>query len=122
MHSKEAYLFWSLANHLLHQEEYRFIQLSEKQDELWIEKLENKQTKIIRLLRKDLDWSNWLQRDIESVAFNGERIRKQVRHREMTVLNIYIFHHLYLLTIMRISLISPFSILNWRRQRLNLSL
>ncbi|MEA1853091.1 rhomboid family intramembrane serine protease [Cytobacillus sp. OWB-43] len=90
MHSKEAYLFWSLANHLLHKEEYRFIQLSEKQDELWIEKLENKQTKIIRLLRKDLDWSNWLQRDIESVAFNGERIRKQVRHREMTVLNIYI--------------------------------
>ncbi|MBD7935862.1 MULTISPECIES: rhomboid family intramembrane serine protease [Cytobacillus] len=90
MNSKEAYLFWSLAYHLLHQEEYRFIQLSEKQDELWIEKLENKQTKVIRLLRKNLDWSNWLQRDIEAVAFNGERIRKQVRHKEMTVLNVYI--------------------------------
>ncbi|MDP4171619.1 MAG: rhomboid family intramembrane serine protease, partial [Bacillota bacterium] len=62
----------------------------ENQKELWLEKLENKKAPIIRMLRQDLDWSNSMQRDIEIVASNGERIRKQLGRNELNVLNVYV--------------------------------
>lgn len=87
---QEAYLFWNIANELIEKEEYRIIQLSKGQDELWLEKMENKEAKMIRLLCKDIDWSNWMQRDIENIAANGERIRRQLGSRDMNIMNIYV--------------------------------
>lgn len=66
------------------------IQLSADQKELWLEKLENKQAQVLRLLRYDLDWSNWMQRDIEITASNGEQIRKQLGLRHLAVVNVYV--------------------------------
>lgn len=87
---QEEYLFWRLAHHLICAHEYRIVQLSQEQNELWLEKIENKNAQVIRLLRYDLDWSNWMQKDIERTAINGERIRKQAARGEMNVINIYI--------------------------------
>jgi len=86
---EEDYLFWRLAGHLISAHEYRVVQLSEEQNELWLEKLENKKAQVIRLLRYNLDWSNWMQKDIERTAMNGESIRKQVGRGEMNVINLY---------------------------------
>jgi rhomboid protease GluP len=69
---------------------YRIIQLFDNQKELWLEKLENKKAPIIRMLLHDLDWSNSMQRDIEFVAMNGERVRKQIGRNQIHVVNIYI--------------------------------
>ncbi|PLR89509.1 rhomboid family intramembrane serine protease [Bacillus sp. T33-2] len=85
----EDYLFWRLANYLITGRGYRIIQLSQEQHELWLEKTENKVAQVIRLLRYDLDWGNWLQRDIELAANNGEQLRKQLFAGELTLLNIY---------------------------------
>ncbi|MFE8702473.1 rhomboid family intramembrane serine protease [Cytobacillus sp. FJAT-54145] len=90
MKYQEDYIFWRLAYFLINNQEYRIIQLSKDQNELWLEKTENKKYPLIRLLRYDLDWSNWMQRDIERTAINGENIRKQVSRREMNVLNVYV--------------------------------
>lgn len=90
MNSKEAYLFWSLANTFIHRFGYRIIQLFENQQELWLEKVENRNAPIIRLLLHNLDWSNMMQRDIEFTAANGERIRKQLKRNEIHMINIYI--------------------------------
>lgn len=90
MNSKEEYLFWKLANIFITELEYRIIQLSENQTELWLEKLENKKAPIVRLLSKPLDWSNQMQRDIEFTAVNGEKIRQQLRRSELKVVNLYI--------------------------------
>ena len=38
----------------------------------------------------NLDWSNWLQRDLELTVANGESIRKQIKKRSLHVINIYI--------------------------------
>ena len=89
----EDYLFWRIAEHLITAHEYRIVQLSQEQNELWLEKLENKEAQIIRLLRYNLDWSNWLQRDIERTAMNGENIRKQVKRGEMNVMSLYFSEH-----------------------------
>ncbi|AIE60732.1 rhomboid family protein [Bacillus methanolicus] len=90
MSFREDFLFWRLAHFLISNQQYRIIQLSADQKELWLEKLENKQAQIIRMLRYDVDWSNWMQRDIELTALNGERIRKQLGLRHLSVVNVYV--------------------------------
>lgn len=86
----EEYAFWELAHYLVVAKGYRLVQLSRDQKELWLEAQENKGAQIIRLVDHNLDWGNWLQRDMELTAVNGERIRKTLANRELTVINIYI--------------------------------
>lgn len=90
MKIKEDFVFWRLAYFFISDQDYRIIQLFENQKELWLEKLENKKAPVIRMLLHDLDWSNAMQRDIEFVAMNGERVRKQIGRSEVHVVNIYI--------------------------------
>ncbi|MDF2789165.1 MAG: serine protease of Rhomboid family [Neobacillus sp.] len=90
LNSKEDYIYWRLAYFFISEQGYRIIQLFENQKELWLERLENKKAPIVRLLRQDLDWSNSMQRDIEFTASNGEKVRKQLGHGELSILNIYI--------------------------------
>lgn len=90
MNIQEDFVFWRLAYLFIHDHGYRVIQLFENQRELWLEKLENKSVPVIRLLRQDLNWSNTMQRDIELVALNGEKIRKQLVRGDLNVLNIYV--------------------------------
>lgn len=66
------------------------MQLSQDQNELWLEKLENKEVQLIRLMRYELDWGSWLQRDMELAATRGERIRQQFAKRQLNILNIYV--------------------------------
>jgi rhomboid protease GluP len=87
---KEEFIFWRLANFFICEQDYRIIQLFEEQNELWLEKLENKKAPIIRILLSRLDWSNNMQKDIEFTALNGEKIRTQLRRNELTITNIYI--------------------------------
>lgn len=86
----EDYLFWRLAYYFISEKEYRILQMSKDQKELWLEKREHKKTPIVRLLRYDLDWSNWMQQDVERTSKNGEFIRKQVTRGEYTILNLYV--------------------------------
>ncbi|KOP83444.1 serine protease [Cytobacillus solani] len=90
MNFQEEYLFWRLAHYFISVQEYRIVQLSKEQNEIWLEKMENKEAQVIRLLLYNLDWSNWMQKDIELTAMNGERIRKQLSKSSMNVINMYV--------------------------------
>lgn len=90
MSFQEEFVFWRLANYFISEHEYRIIQLSKSQKELWLEKMENKKAQVIRILHYNLDWSNWMQRDIQHTLANGESIRKQLHKRSLDVLNIYV--------------------------------
>jgi rhomboid protease GluP len=85
----EEYMFWKVAEYLIDQQGYRILQLSRNQEELWLEKTENKQVQVVRLLHYNIDWSNWLQRDIEMTAENGANIRKQLAKKELKLFNLY---------------------------------
>lgn len=85
----EEYLFWKVAEFLIEKKEYRILQLSQDQGELWLEKTENKETQVVRLLYYNLDWSNWLLRDIGLIAENGDRIRRKLAKGDLKVLNLY---------------------------------
>lgn len=87
---REDYLFWRLAHYLVSDREFRIIKLSNNQNEVWLEKFENKHLQLIRLFRHDLDWGNWLQKDMELAAANGERIRQRFTKRNINMLNVYV--------------------------------
>ena len=90
MNFREEFVFWKLAHYLIYEKEYNIIQLSKSQNELWLEKLENKEAQVIRILLHNLDWSNWLQRDLERTVANGESIRKQIKKGSLNVINVYV--------------------------------
>src|SRR4051812_15843301 len=52
--------------------------------------MENKEAQVIRILLHNLDWSSWMQRDIQMTLENGESIRKQLKKRFINVINIYV--------------------------------
>jgi rhomboid protease GluP len=85
----EEYLFWKVTEFLIVKKEYRIVQLSQDHGELWLEKTENKNTQVVRLLHYNLDWSNWLLRDIGITAENGDRIRRKLTKGELKILNLY---------------------------------
>lgn len=85
----EEYLFWKVAEFLIDKQGYRILQLSKDQEELWLEKTEDKHVQVIRLFHHSIDWSNWLQRDIEMTGQNAENVRKRLVKGELKVLNVY---------------------------------
>ncbi|WP_338470249.1 rhomboid family intramembrane serine protease [Niallia sp. XMNu-256] len=87
---REEYLYWRLAHLLIREHGYRFLQLSKSQKEIWLENTEKNDSSFVRIHLHDLDWSNWMQRDIQLTLINGESVRKQLRRRHAHVLNIYV--------------------------------
>ncbi len=87
---KQDLLFWELAHYLVVQQHYRMINLSPSQNELWLENTSMKDNQLIRLLRYDIDWSNWIKRDLELVEHNVQRVKKQLGKRKLSVMNIYV--------------------------------
>ncbi|MCA1063390.1 rhomboid family intramembrane serine protease [Rossellomorea sp. AcN35-11] len=69
---------------------YRILNLSSNQDEIWLENTGVKEANVIRVILKDLDWGNWVKRDMELVSINGEKIRKSLGKRKLHVKNIYV--------------------------------
>ncbi|MGJ7921365.1 rhomboid family intramembrane serine protease [Neobacillus sp. LXY-4] len=90
MNFQEDYLFWRLAELFISKHDYRLIQMKGNDHELWLENTSNKQGQIIRILRHNVDWSNWMQRDIEMTAAIGENFRRRFIRGELTIQNIYI--------------------------------
>jgi rhomboid protease GluP len=86
----EDYLFWRLADFFITNQNYRMLQTDGDTNELWLENISNRNAQIIRILRRDLDWSIWLERDIEKIASIGERFRKEYIRGELNIINIYV--------------------------------
>lgn len=87
---KQDFVFWHLLYSLVVTHEYRIIHISPDHKEVWLEGLGNKQAPIIRVYRYDLDWSTWLQRDMEKTVFQVANFRKQLRKSKLAAVNIYV--------------------------------
>ncbi|RFU61893.1 rhomboid family intramembrane serine protease [Bacillus sp. V59.32b] len=87
---REDYIYWSMVKELTTSYDYRVITIAEGHQEIWLETDRDQSFPVIRLMRHDIDWTNWLKRDIERTALNGEQIRKQLYRRPLKALNIYI--------------------------------
>ncbi|WP_010678120.1 rhomboid family protein [Bacillus timonensis] len=87
---KQDYLYWKMIQKLQADGGYRILQLSKSNNEIWLETTEKNKPRIIRILRHDLDWSNWMQRDMEVTAGRLEQLRKRLYARKLDALTIYI--------------------------------
>ncbi|MEH7236022.1 rhomboid family intramembrane serine protease [Bacillus sp. JJ1562] len=87
---KQDYLYWKMIEGLQLEGGYRILQLSKSNNEIWLETTQKNNPRIIRILRHDLDWSNWMQRDMELTAGRLEQLRKRLFSRKLDALNIYI--------------------------------
>jgi rhomboid protease GluP len=87
---KQDIIFWQLMQHFVAGKEYRILHISPDHKEVWLEGLANKQAPIIRLLRQDLDWSTWIQRDIQNASVHVVNFKKQLRKSKLKALNIYV--------------------------------
>ncbi|WP_033828415.1 rhomboid family intramembrane serine protease [Bacillus andreraoultii] len=86
---REDYLFWEFVHFLIEEEGYRLIKHLDGQQEIWLENLTDKQFPLIRLVRKDIDWSNWLKADMKQAILSADGIRKMLYRRNFQVLNVY---------------------------------
>lgn len=86
----EDYLYWSIIWKFTSKYDYQFITSTENQKEIWLENTNNKEFPLIRIIRHDIDWANWLKRDVERTIQNGEQIRKKLYRKPLQVINIYV--------------------------------
>lgn len=85
---KEDFLYWKFIHSML-TDGYRIIRLKDNLQEIWLENIVHKQFPLIRVKRKDIDWSNWLRNDLKQTILNADQIRKRFFRNKFQVLNIY---------------------------------
>ncbi|WAA10416.1 rhomboid family intramembrane serine protease [Fervidibacillus albus] len=90
MSFKEEYYFWRIVYYLMSEKKYRMLNLSPNENEVWLENVFEKQHGVVKIVRTDLDWSNWLRNDVERTKRNGERIRQSFYKNRLNVFNLYI--------------------------------
>ncbi|WLR43942.1 rhomboid family intramembrane serine protease [Bacillus carboniphilus] len=86
----QDFTFWKIINTLVFNEKYRLVKLSENQSEAWLEPSTKQPFQLVRLVRYDLDWSNWIDNDLERLGKQMEVARKQLLKRDFQILNIYV--------------------------------
>lgn len=85
----QDYFFWKIIEELVVQKQYRLIYISSDHQEIWLEPDRKKQYQIIRFKRFDIDWANWILRDMDESLAKIELLRKQSLKRSLNVLNVY---------------------------------
>ncbi|MCM3712897.1 rhomboid family intramembrane serine protease [Alkalihalobacillus oceani] len=83
----DAY-YWKVIHHLIVNRGYRLLQ--QQENEAWLEDEESKPRRILRIVRADVDWANWLKRDIVASVSRFELLRRQLRLNELIGENLYI--------------------------------
>ncbi|RXI99455.1 rhomboid family intramembrane serine protease [Anaerobacillus alkaliphilus] len=87
--SQDAY-YWQVIHHLVVHVGITAFKVKSNEKEIWLEKEDTDKTTLIRIYRRDMDWGNYISRDLENVAKDGESIRKELRCRHLNIINVYI--------------------------------
>jgi rhomboid protease GluP len=87
---RQDYTFWKLTQKLVMEKEYRVLQVSTSNQEIWLESTVRELPMLVRILRYDLDWSNWMQRDMETTLQKVKLVSKKLRSKKIDVANIYV--------------------------------
>lgn len=93
MDLKEQHILYELAYRLIAQENFEVLHINEKNDEIWLEKLDHKKSKVVRLLHKGFDWKNHLKLDIAQVFHKTKALKKLLVSRTVEIYNVYISTH-----------------------------
>ncbi|ARK29388.1 rhomboid family intramembrane serine protease [Halalkalibacter krulwichiae] len=85
---QQDYFFWRLIHHFVLNKNYRVLEQTRR--EVWLEDEEANPRRILRIVRRDLDFSSWLKRDVVESVEKFEHIRRQLRLRKLVGENMYV--------------------------------
>ncbi|WP_100372450.1 rhomboid family protein [Bacillus sp. FJAT-45037] len=84
--------FWQLVHHYVFHKGFRL--LHQKNKEVWLEDVDQKPKRILRLVRADIDWRNHLKKDVEETVKRADLLRRQLRQKKVEGDTIYVMSHL----------------------------
>ncbi len=91
--SQDVY-FWRLIHHLVVKGKMMAFKVNSNETEIWLEQEGVNETTVVRIFRCNLDWTNYIARDLEKLAQEGEKVRKELRSRRINIHNVYISNFL----------------------------
>lgn len=93
MFLREQHLLFELAYTLVDKENFNLLHISKQDNEIWLEKVENKKSKVVRLLHKGFDWKNYLKKDVAQVFQKTKALKKILTGKTVDIYNVYISTH-----------------------------
>jgi len=93
MYVKENYLMYSLVYQMVKDEQYELLHINDQIKEVWLQKYENKISKVIRITSQGFDWKNHLKKDIAQVFQKTKALKRYLSRKEVQITNIYLTKH-----------------------------
>jgi len=90
MYINEQYTLYKIAHQLVAAHQFDVLYINERFSEIWLEKFEQKNSKVIRLIHKGFDWKNFLKKDIAGVFQRAKRLKQVLASKNIEVYNVYI--------------------------------
>ncbi len=82
-------LYWNILESLL-SDGYRIVKFENNQEEIWLESSTKRAIPFIRLVRHDVDWANWIWKDVMHTGRVFEILRKKRLLRTAHAVVIYV--------------------------------
>lgn len=90
MYIEESYYFWRMASDLMLNHDFDILHLSEKQNEVWLEKSVKRTAYVVRIKQQTYDWANQLKQDQDELTESLKRFRGRLVGKEIKAHNVYI--------------------------------
>ncbi|WP_174613806.1 rhomboid family intramembrane serine protease [Virgibacillus ihumii] len=90
MYLYEQYTMYKLAYSLVEKDGFEIIHINENEEELWLEKYENKKSSVVRFVHRNFQWSNQLKRDIAAVFQKTKALKRFLQGKKVEIHNVYI--------------------------------
>ncbi|WP_044476920.1 hypothetical protein [Oceanobacillus massiliensis] len=89
----EQYKLYFTAYSLVTEGDFDILHLDVLANEVWLEKYENKTSKVVRLIQKGFDWKNHLRRDIANVFQKSKAMQRLLQGKHVEIYNVYVSSH-----------------------------
>ncbi|MFD1038487.1 rhomboid family intramembrane serine protease [Virgibacillus byunsanensis] len=93
MYLDEQYTMYKLAYSLVKYDEYEVLHINENDNEIWLEKYNQKTSYVIRLCHGGFDWKNHLKKDIAQVFQKTKAMKRLLIGKQVEIYNMYISSH-----------------------------
>ncbi|PAV29063.1 rhomboid family intramembrane serine protease [Virgibacillus profundi] len=93
MYLEEQFTMYKIANHLVQNSQYEVLHINDKDEEIWLEKYENKTSRLIRIAHQGFDWKNHLKKDIAHVFQKAKAMSRLLIGKNIELHNVYIAAH-----------------------------
>ncbi|MBY7143372.1 rhomboid family intramembrane serine protease [Virgibacillus sp. NKC19-3] len=93
MYLDENYTMYEIAYYLVAHEHFDVLEISEKEEEIWLEKYSKNTSTVVRLLHKGFDWKNHLKKDIALVFQKAKAIKRLLAGKHVELHNVYVSAH-----------------------------